>query len=101
MPQIGTLWPHSPQQAAVYQIVASHQVVTAGPLGPGAISLLLDGGGRPAGVLALSEAGARQLVRDLVALLGSEPSTPPVEVKQAVEVKPEAKPEVKPPAKRP
>lgn len=96
MPQIGTLWPQSQQTAAVYGIEVKRPDVLGGSLGAGAVSLTFDGGGRLVAVMALSEVGARQLVRDLVALLG--PDAPPAADVKPADVKPVAAelPAVKP-----
>jgi hypothetical protein len=102
MSQIGVLWPHGPQTAPFYSIEVKRAHAPPAGVGDGSIVLTFDGGGRPAGALGLTDAGARQLVRDLVAVLGPEPSAPPKPVKLTEEPGPvSSKPADRPGPRRP
>jgi hypothetical protein len=100
MPRIGTIWPHSVAVSALYGAKVSRGEAVGGQLGEHPIGIVLDAGGHEAAILAISEEAARQLVRDLVAVLGPEPGAAPAkEVKPTVEPL-EAKHLEKPPGRR-
>jgi hypothetical protein len=97
MPRIGTIWPHSVAVSALYSAKVSRGEAVGGQLGEHPIGIVLDAGGREAAILAISEEAARQLVRDLVAVLGPEPVSPGPGEKPTVSPGPGEKPaEVKP-----
>lgn len=96
MPRIGTLWPHATNVAPVFGAHVTRTVSMGSQLGNNPLAIVLDGGGREAAVLALTEEGARQLARDLVGVLGPEAPAAAIEAKP-----PESRPTAEKPAETP